>query len=385
MRLKKRLLSLVCVAVLVLGTGLAGKAWADTPQICLLAENNKMVNLSVEAMPAWISGQLYIPYTAFDRSLTGVNLGVSYGLVREEGKSLLTLYSLNETLTFDLNQGTCTDRNGADQNMRAVSRNGLIFLPTASVCSYFGLRYSYIPTDYGDLVRITDSSSHLTDDQFIQYAENSMRDRYNNYLKELETTQSSPAPSQPVTTARPTASPDQEDQLTVYLAVQCETGTADQVADQLEDAGVYGLFLFRPQDILDQGQTIRRLVGSGHAVGLWLTESTQEEVEEALAAGGAFLEQVAHLRTHTVYLEAAGSGVAGALQAEGWVCWTPQLDYTGDERSDSVLSAAMVSAVNRREGSLRLMVDDSAAGALSRTLTRLEDCRFRLPVETEIS
>ena len=136
---------------------------------------------------------------------------------------------------------------------------------------------------------------------------------------------------------------------------------------------------------MDQGQTIRRLVGSGHAVGLWLTESTQEEVEEALAAGSASLEQVAHLRTHTVYLEAADSGVAGALQAEGWVCWTPQLDYTGDERSDSVLSAAMVSAVNRREGSLRLMVDDSAAGALSRTLTRLEDCRFRLPVETEIS
>ena len=97
------LLLQVKVAALVLGTGLAGKAWADTPQICLLAENNKMVNLSVEAMPAWISGQLYIPYTAFDRSLTGVNLGVSYGQEHTESTYTFTLYSLRGTLVFDLN------------------------------------------------------------------------------------------------------------------------------------------------------------------------------------------------------------------------------------------------------------------------------------------
>lgn len=384
---KKRLLSLVCVAALVLGMGLAGQAWADQPQIYLLAENNKMVSLSLEAMPAWINGQLYIPYTAFDRSVTGVNLGVSYGLVREDGKYLLTLYSLNETLTFDLNQGTCTDRNGVDQNMRAASRNGLIFLPAASVCSYFGLRCTYTPTDYGNLVRITDGSGYFSDERFITYAENSMRERYNTYLKQMESASqnNTPAPSQSVTTPRPTPAPDQEDQLTVYLAVLCESKTADQVADQLESRGIHGLFLFQPQDILDQAQTIRRLVGRGHVVGLWVTESTQEEVEEALEAGNSLLERAARLRTHIVYLETANNVVAGALEREGWACWTPQLDYAGDTRSDSVLSSAMVSALNRREGSVQLMVDDSAAGTLSRTLSRLEDCRFRLPVETEIS
>ena len=155
MNWKKRLLTLLCAAVLVLGPGLAGTAKADTVEIYLMAENDQMLTLPLEAMPTWIGGSLYVPYNAFDWTATGVNLGVSYGQIQGDGGNSFMLYSLSGTLTFDLNAGTCVDRSGQQLEMRAVSRNGWIFVPLASVCSYFGLRYSYTPTNYGTLIRIT--------------------------------------------------------------------------------------------------------------------------------------------------------------------------------------------------------------------------------------
>ena len=181
---KKRLLTLLCAAVLVLGPGLVSTAKADTVEIYLMAENDQMLTLPLEAMPTWIGGSLYVPYIAFDWTATGVNLGVSYGQIQGDSGNSFMLYSLSGTLTFDLNAGTCVDRSGQQLEMRAVSRNGWIFVPLASVCSYFGLRYSYTPTNYGTLIRITNGQERLGS-EFIQYAQDPMRSRYNAYMKQL--------------------------------------------------------------------------------------------------------------------------------------------------------------------------------------------------------
>ena len=61
-----------------------------------------MLDLPLSAMPAWINGDIYVPYTAFDWTVTGVNLGVSYGQERTETEYKFTLYSLNGMLVFDL-------------------------------------------------------------------------------------------------------------------------------------------------------------------------------------------------------------------------------------------------------------------------------------------
>ena len=384
---RKRLLILACAAVLVLGPALAGTARADSVTIYLMAENNKMVDLPVEAMPCWISGQMYIPCTAFDWSVTGVNLGVSYGQIREDGKSLLTLYSLSDTVTFDLNAGTCTDRQGEPVGMRAAYRNGLVFVPAAAVCSYFGLRYSYTPTDYGNLVRIISGTGSLSDEQFIEYAESSMRTRYNNLLKQLEpAAQPSAQPSQPMATPRP--SPGQSEQpehmVTVYLGVLCAGDQGWVMADQLESEGVRALFLFRPEDVADSGELIRRLAGSGHAVGLSITGTTLAQAKEQLEEGAALLEQVARLPVHTVYLESGESELSAALEEGGWACWEPRLDYTGDQRTQSALGAALFNALDDRSGVARVMVEDGDGEAVGRALSRLDrdECVFRLPAET---
>ena len=384
---KKRLLTLLCAAALVLGPGLIGTARAETVEIYLMAENDQMLTLPVEAMPTWIGGTLYVPYTAFDWTVTGVNLGVSYGQIQGDGGNGFMLYSLGGTLTFDLNAGTCVDRTGQQMNMRAVSRNGWIFVPLAPVCSYFDLRYSYTPTNYGTLIRITNGQERLGN-EFIQYARDSMRKRHNDYLKQLypETPQPSVQPT-PEPTPTPTGGEDSRADLTVYLSFQCVGGGGlEDILDQLEAAGVRALFLFRPEDLSGSGETLRRIVGSGHAVGLSVDGTTLPQVEEQLSQGSARLEQLVRLRPHTVYLEQAGQDVAAALKEAGWACWMPQVDQTGDTRTAYTRSSALMTTFGNRTGSVRVMLDDSAATAdvLERLLPRMEreDYRIRLPLET---
>lgn len=384
---KKRLLTLLCAAALVLGPGLVSTARADTVEIYLMAENDQMLTLPVEAMPTWIGGSLYVPYTAFDWTVTGVNLGVSYGQIQGDGGNSFMLYSLSGTLTFDLNAGTCVDRSGQQMNIRAVSRNGWVFVPLAPVCSYFDLRYSYTPTSYGTLIRITNGQERLGS-EFIQYAQDSMRKRYNDYLKQLypSTPQPSVQPT-PEPTPTPTGGEDNRAELTVYLSFQCAGGGGvDDILDQLEGEGVRALFLFRPEDLDGSGETLRRIVGSGHAVGLSVGGTTLTRVKEELEAGAAKLEQLVRLRPHTVYLEQAGQDVAAALKEAGWACWIPQVDQTGDTRTAYTRSSALMTTFGNRTGSVRVMLDDSAATAdvLERLLPRMEreNYRIRLPLET---
>ena len=64
-------LTCLCAAVLVMSLVLLGTpASADEITIYLMAENDQMLNLPVEAMPTQISGELYVPYSAFDWTQT---------------------------------------------------------------------------------------------------------------------------------------------------------------------------------------------------------------------------------------------------------------------------------------------------------------------------
>lgn len=388
---KKRLLVLMCAALLVLGPALMSTASADTVEIYQVAENDVLLELSVDAMPAWINGMLYVPCTVFDPGATGVSLGVSYGQVRGDSGINLMLYSLSSTLTFDLNAGTCVDRSGQSMDMRAVYRNGQIFLPLKPVCSYFGLRYSYIPTSYGTLIRITNGQEWLSNNAFIQNGESAMRNRYNSYLKQLNpatpqpSTQSTPAPSYSQT---PVEEPTRTE-LTVYLSFQCTGGGGlESILNRLDAYNIRALFLFRPEELEANGENLRRIVGSGHSVGLSVPGTTLAKVEEQLELGSAQLERLVRVRPHIVCLEDAGRSVANTLEEAGWACWSPQLDQSGSSRTAATRSSQLLSALKNRTGSVRVMLGDSSVDAdvLYRLLPQMEQegYRVRLPVETLI-
>ena len=388
-RRKKRIQSLLCALAVLLVLLLPAAGAAGTPTIYLMAENDKMLNLPLDAMPAWIGGTLYVPYLAFDRTVTDVNLGLSYGQERAEGVYRFTLYSLRGTLVFDLNAGTCMDQlNGVSMDMRAVVRNGRVFLPLQGVCAFFGLNYTYTPTQYGTLIRITNGQEWLSTQDFVSNAsDGAMRTRYNEYLRQLEAASQaqespSPSPSQGGSDPEGTGLP-------VYLAFQCAGGgELEAVLDSLESRGIRALFLFRQSALAGSAEQLRRLVGTGHAVGLSVPGGSAEEARAALEEGCALLESLVHVRPHTVYLENAAPGVEAALEAEGWVCWSPSHDARSDGRSVSTQATALLQELEARRSAARVLLDDSADGAavLSRALSRMgrTDYQFRLALETRI-
>lgn len=381
----KRFLASLCAAALLLGLLLVGTASADEIEIYLVAENDKMANLSADAMPAWIDGTMYVPYLVFDRLLNQVDLGVSYGQTRTDTEYKLTLYSLSGTLVFDMNKGTCTNgQTGEDMDMKAVLRNGRPYVPLAAVCRFFGLSYTYTPTTYGTLIRITNGQESLDTQRFVEAATNgAMRTRYYKYLQELGIDQATPSPT-PAATPSASNTPGPQGGQVSFAILVGGGGSGAAMADVLEQYGVRGLFLFTTEELAEQDELVRRLAGSGHAVGLAVSGETTEQALEELEQGSALLEQIAHLRTHTAYLTKGGSGVSAQLKSEGWACWSADIDARPDGGSQY---DAILKGVEGRRSRSDVLLDDSgsSASALGRALSKLwrDEYRFPLAVETE--
>ena len=389
----RRLLACLCAAVLAVGLLAGTQAMADEVDIYIMAENDQMLNLPLEAMPVRIGGSMYVPYHAFDWTYTGVNLGVSYGQEHSGSKYLFSLYSLEGTLVFDVNAGTCQEAGtGEDMEMKAVVRNGRVFVPLTGVCRYFGLSYSYTPTQYGTLIRITNGQEWLSTSKFVDSATNSMRVRYNEYMEALAAA-SSPAASvggNTGSTVRPSSTPEDtgQRQLTVALAFQCTGSGAEQLLDALEQAGLRALLLFRPEELAENEAAIRRAVGSGHTIGLSIQETSAQQALEEAEQGSAWLEDYLRLRPHIVYLEGGDGEAQRAMAQAGWACWSGGLDARDDGRSQSVQRSALLRELEGEQGLVRILLDDSETvlAMLPQTISQMrgEGYSFHLTVETDL-
>jgi hypothetical protein len=395
----RRILALLCAVALVAGLLLPGvAASADEVVVYQTAVNDKLLDLNSETMPALVGGSYYVPYTVFDRDVTGVNLGVSYGQWKTDTAHTLTIYSLSGLLTFDVNAGTCTDGSGVSRNLRAILRNGKVYVPVSGVCSFFGLKASYTATPYGTLVRVTSSQAVLSTERFVDAATSLMKQRYNEYVRSLTPApvvtpaSPSPSPSPSVSPTSPAGSeePDKRD-VRLYLAFRCGTGESlDTVLDTLEQYGVHALFCFRTEDLAEHDDQIRRIVGSGHTVGLLVPSYVEEQTAgEYLAEGERLLSRIAHLRPHILMAEESGQGLSGlGLEEQGWALWTPNVEVSSSGRSAAGLAQTILEATDAKRSLAMITMDDSAvsAGALSRLLPQFgaDRYRIRLPVETEL-
>ena len=99
------------------------------------------------------------------------------------------------------------------------------------------------------------------------------------------------------------------------------------------------------------------------------------------------LERIARLRIHTAALEQNDGQVLRWLTQLGWACWTGNVDGLDDGRGQAAQANAILAAAAER-GSVRITLDDGAAGAgiLSRILPRLQQAGYsiRLAVESEL-
>lgn len=376
--MKRRVCAMLCALLLC---ALMAPAHALTEgDVYFTAVNDTLLPLSVTSMPVWVNGALYVPASVFDKAATGSTLGIHYNYNKDAG--MLTLYTINQMLVFDLNRGIVYDQHsGQNLSPRAVTRNAQTYLPVELVCDFFELEDSYTYTQWGYLVRIRDENARLSDARFLDAAGTIMQERMEQLMAAQKQEQSpvnpgkdpakadppsqggsgtTPAPTQPATPAL------QGNETQICLAVRCQSGEGlERILGILERRQWRALFLFSPQVIREKDDPVRRAIGSGHALGL-IGQS-----EEELADGNAALSHVARTAA-TVALAPAEQ--RDALTERGWVCWRETLAAAprAGERS-SAFAQRVIQSLGTSRRTVYLTVDEGiSASALNTLLTQLE-------------
>lgn len=395
---KRRVASILAAAVLFVG--LAWPIPASAANLYFTAINDSVAPLSSDTMPFWSGGALYVPYTVFDASQNGVNVSLGLYASYNRGGGTLTLFNLRQVLVFDLNKGTCwDDMTGTTYSSRAILRNGRPFLSLNMVCSFFGLEYSYSQLPYisqGYLVRIKSADAVNDDSGFIDAARNVINNRFRDYTQSLSSADTT-NPARPGTgsgvnpgsgTANPSVSaplvPDGSKTAT-YLAFRCESAEGlTGILSALDSGGERAVFFLTPQLLENEGDLVRRALGTGHSVGI-LTDSG-EVAERQLDRGARALEAAARTRTTLAYVpddQRAGS------EEKGWVCWRETILLQPDGSTNSnTYAASAVRRLANRNGSVYLTLEggeDTARvlPALLRDLSR-NNYIVSVPLETRL-
>lgn len=292
--------------------------------IYLTAVNENLLELTSDTMPTWSGGVLYVPYTVFDGSYTGINLGISSSYSRDEGT--VTLYTLQQMVVFDLNRGTCYNPL-TEQTLsgKAILRNGRPYVPVAAVCSYFGLSYSVIDIDEGYIVRIKSSGVVLSDYSFVDSAQNSIRNRIRDY-NQANQSQPTPGvlpptynPEEPDTEITVPDDPVDTDIIPTYLAFSCEDSQGlSEILDTLDSRNQRAIFFFDAQGLEREDDLIFRILGSGYSIGLIAQGRSVSATHRLLEEANQTLSQVAYTRTSVVLVP---ESQRDALEEEGWICW----------------------------------------------------------------
>lgn len=267
MKVCKRLAVLLLCVVVLAGVAIpAGGA----SNVYFMAVNDKVVEMTADNMPLVVGGVLYVPYTMLSAKYSGINLGVNAQFSVSRGTVMLTQGAVS--VVFNPQDDVCMDLYGGILDARAVVRNGMVYLPLAWVCEYFdGLSYSLIRTEYGTLIRVTNNMAVLEDLAFEDAARTMLRANYQRYISSIGGSQDGPGGS--ASQGQGNTGP------LIYLAFRVD-GQTEAMAQMLELNRQWGLFLFTVDELKEQDELVRRLVGSGHMVGLELTGGGEEEAAE---------------------------------------------------------------------------------------------------------
>lgn len=382
--MRRRFLALLCAMALCLALLPPSQAAGE---VCFTAINITVLPLTADSMPIWSEGTLYVPYTVFDANSTGVSLGT--GSIYSKSSGTVRVFSVSQILVFDLNEGNCYNQHTGERlSGRAIMRNGKPYLPAARVCSFFGLNPpSYLSTPYGYLVRITngDASSkrYYTDAMFIDAGGDVLRDRLRDYNQSLAPSEESTTPSTQQPSSSDTTQQPGGTDIPTYLAFRCETGQAGQaIADILDQNAAAGLFFFPVEEIGRQGDLIRRLLGSGHSVGILAQGDSLAQTRELLDAGRLALEAVCHTRTYFVLIP---EGQRQELETDGWVCWSSSVDAIPDGSLTAYNHVAGIVRALPKKGSACITLDDSqaTADAMTYLLRQLKDKQYTITIPRE--
>lgn len=386
MRKRRKLSSFLVALVLIIGLSIPFPASAAN--LYFTAINDSVPPLTADTMPFWSGGTIYVPYTLFDANLNGISISLGLYTSFNRSSGTVTIFNLKQMLVFDLNNGTCRDDlTGTVYSSRSIMRNGRPYLSLDMVCSFFGLEYSYnqlpnIPQGY--LVRVKSADAVLDDARFIDAARDLISSRLREYTQSLNPAETTdPGTSAPPVTTVPDDDPVSGENIPVYLAFRCEdSASIAGILSALDSRSCSGVFFLTPQLLEQEGDLVRRILGTGHSVGI-LADSG-EDVPSLLARGNLALEEAARTRTTLAYVPAGQQ-----VDLEGWVCWeeTLLLEPSGTVGANSFANTVL-NRLGTRRSAVRLTLpgNENTLRVLPALLRQLDSSNFNvaIPIETRL-
>lgn len=307
-----------CLVVLLWYFAALSLSSTATETIFLTAINDNMLPLSSSTMPKWIDGQIYVPYTTFDSGTTGLSLGTHATRNTQEGT--VTVYSLANTLMFDLSAGHAMDqRTKLIYPYQAIAQNGVVYVPVAGVCNFFNLTYSYQTTDHGALLRLKGNAVVLSDSRFIDAANSLMASMVENYLISYVEPEVAP----PQMTPEPEPEDEEEEELeeipeTFFCLGIDMIDYNVALPSTLSQQGIYVVYFFSVEQLETQGALVRELLGYGHSIGLKVNGDTSSSLMEQIHRGNTLLFQ--QTRNITAIIQCDPQWYS-TLQTEGYLPW----------------------------------------------------------------
>lgn len=313
MRLARRLLAVLLTAAVLCCAVTASSG--STSHVYFMAVNEKFIETTPANMPMVVGGVLYVPYTMLSTRDTSINMGVSAQY--SSSRRTVLVSDGRQAVTFDFPSNTAYDPQGNYVNAQAIMRNSMAFLPLAWICNYFGtISYTTSSTPYGTLVRIINSSVILSDAAFIDAADGMLRSNLASYQQAIAAQQQPSTSPAPQTSGQPESGPQ------VYLAFLWGDGV-EGLLETLDAIGYHTVFFFSPDQLAQQGNLVRQLVGAGHWVALDLPGSTVEECTQQAQQGSRLLADIAFCPTYIVRAEGLETAQREQLAQEGWAVWSP--------------------------------------------------------------
>ncbi len=371
MKKRKLLVSIILAAIVCMATALPVSA----STLYFTSINNILMPLSDDTMPINVDGIMYVPYSVFNSSELG-----TYSVYSKTSQVVLVFRS-DLQLNFDLKDGSTYDNTSETYSISAVYSNGVVYIPAAFTCEFFGIQYSVIRgNDYGPIIRMK-RGDVLDDETFAKAAAALMKSRLNQYKKGTsETAAPTPTPSPtptptpgPVT---PTPAPNDETQLhtdvDVFINIYgLDPGTTPLILRTLENNAIPATFFLTQEDILENADLVRRILGSGFTVGLVVGEDYKRDYE----LSSALLYEASH---QACFIVAAGgnygSDYYNKLSADGLILAS---NYT---KLDSIWNYYYGSPLNKKNGSVEIAIpgDSKTADGLTTLILKLKKEEYNI-------
>lgn len=278
------------------------------------AEEN-ILPLTNDTMPFWYNGYLYVAAPIFTGT-TRESLKISY--VSTRGGQRVILYRGDKYLLYEQDERYGRDQSNNTYYPGAVSRNGVMFVPVATVADFFGLQYSTTSVRYGVLVWLRQPDFGLSVDYFADAASGPIQDRYNDYIRQ----NTAPPPQQP------SVNVPEEPEISgkrVYLCIRGGEAAAE-LLPSLSRYGAQATFFCTAEEMQTQDDLLRRIVGSGHGIALLADAKQSEPVTEQLRAGNLALQQATGQKTRLARVEHADEKLLAELAAAGYCVETSGLE-----------------------------------------------------------